>query len=61
MRNKLKQYIPYAMISIPFAFWYSAVITEQETSSFKLTTIGFISFFHIILSVMAYFAKKDFL
>ena len=61
MRNKLIQYMPYAIISIPFMFWYLGVITGQDTSSFKLTTIGFISFFHIILSVMAYFAKKDFL
>lgn len=59
MGNKLKQCIPFVMISIPFVFWYLGVITGQETYSFKLTTVGFISFFHIILSVMLYFAKKD--
>lgn len=60
MGNKLKQCIPFVIISIPFIFWYLAVIAGQDTWAFKLTTIGFISFFHIILSVMAYFAKKDF-
>lgn len=58
--NRLKQYIPYMIISIPFVLWYSGVIAGQNTYSFKLTTIGFISFFHIILSIMVYFAKKDF-
>lgn len=48
------------IISIPFVLWYSGVIAGQNTYSFKLTTIGFISFFHIILSIMVYFAKKDF-
>lgn len=60
MRNKLKQCIPFVIISIPFVFWYFGVIVGQDTLTFKLTTIGFISFFHIILSVMCYFAKKDY-
>lgn len=60
MGNMLKQCIPFILISIPFVFWYLGVITGQDTRSFKLTTIGFICFFHIILSIMAYFVKKDF-
>ena len=60
MGNKLKQCIPFVLISIPFAFWYFGVIAGQDTWAFKLTTFGFISFFHIILSIMIYFEKKNF-
>ena len=60
MRNKLIQYIPCAIVSIPFAFWYLAVIVGQDTFPTKLTDIGFISVLHIVLSVLFYYAKKDF-
>ena len=59
MRNKLKQYIPYALITIPFVFWYSAIIVEQDTFSSKLTAIGFVSALHITFSAMFYGMKKD--
>ena len=60
MGNKLKQCIPFVMLSIPFVFWYLGVIAGQDTCAFKLTTIGFINLFHITVSVLLYFAKKDF-
>lgn len=60
MRNKLIQYIIYAIFSIPFGFWYWAIIVGHNTYAMKLTDIGFISALHIALSVMFYYAKKDF-
>ncbi len=59
MRNKLKQYMPYALITIPFVFWYSAIIVEQDTISSKLTFIGFVSALHITFSAMFHGMKKD--
>lgn len=61
MRNKLKQYIPYAIISIPFVFFYWSVIVADYTYASKLTDIGFLSLFHIILGLIFYFGKKDFI
>ena len=52
--NKLKQYIPCAIISIPFMFWYFRAITSQDTYSTKLVTLGFISTLLFLLM------KKDF-
>ena len=52
--------MPYVMISIPFVFWYLGVITGQDTCSVKLTTIGFISVLHMVVSVIFYLAKNDF-
>lgn len=60
MRNKLKQYIPYVLISIPFAFWYWSIIVGHDTYAMKLTDIGFMSALHILLSVMFYGVKRDF-
>ena len=60
MGNKLKQCIPFVMISIPFAFWYSGSITSQDTYSTKLVTLGFISALHIAVSVLFSLMKKDF-
>lgn len=60
MRNKLIQYTPYAIFSIPFGFWYLSIIVGHDTYAMKLTDIGFISALHIVLSVMFYYAKKDF-
>lgn len=60
MGNKLKQYIPCAIISIPFVFWYLGSITSQDTYSTKLTTLGFISALHIAVSVLFHLMKKDF-
>lgn len=60
MRNKLIQYIIYAIFSIPFGFWYLSIIVGHDTYAMKLTDIGFISALHIVLSVMFYYAKKDF-
>lgn len=59
MRNKLIQYIIYAIFSIPFGFWYWAIIVGPDTYDMKLTDIGFISALHIVLSVMFYGIKKD--
>ena len=59
MINKLKQYIPCAIISIPFVFWYSGSITSQDTYSTKLVTLGFISALHIADSALSYLIKKD--
>lgn len=53
--------MPCAIISIPFAFWYLAVIVGQDTFPTKLTTIGVVSAVHIVICVIAHFAKKDFL
>lgn len=58
MGNKLKQYIPYAIISIPFVFWYFGAITSQDTYSTKLVTLGFISALHIAVSVLFHLIKK---
>lgn len=58
--NKLKQYIPCAIISIPFVFWYLGTITSQDTYSTKLVTLGFISALHIAVSVLFHLMKKDF-
>ena len=60
MGNKLKQYISYAIISIPFVFWYLGTITSQDTYSIKLVTLGFISALHIAVSVLFSLMKKDF-
>lgn len=60
MGNKLKQYISYAIISIPFVFWYFGAITSQDTYSIKLVTLGFISALHIAVSVLFHLMKKDF-
>lgn len=60
MGNKLKQYIPCAIISIPFVFWYFGAITSQDTYSTKLVTLGFISALHIAVSVLFHLMKKDF-
>ena len=60
MRNKLIQYIPYAIFSIPFVFWYWSIIVGHDTYAMKLTDISFISALHIVLSVIFYYAKKDF-
>ena len=60
MINKLKQYIPCAIISIPFVFWYLGSITSQDTYSTKLVTLGFISALHIAISLLFYLMKKDF-
>ena len=58
--NNLKQCILFAIISIPFVFWYLAVIASQDTYDVKFTSIGFISALHITISIMGYFMKKDF-
>ena len=58
--NKLKQYIPCTIISIPFVFWYFGAITSQDTYSIKLVTLGFISALHIAVSVLFHLMKKDF-
>ncbi len=60
MRNKLIPYIPYAMISIPFVFWYWSIIVGHDTYAMKLTNIGFMSGLHLMLSVMFYYVKRDF-
>ena len=60
MGNKLKQYIPCTIISIPFVFWYFGAITSQDTYSLKLTTLGFISALHIAVSALFPLMKKDF-
>ena len=60
MGNKLKQYIPFVIISIPFVFWYFGAITSQDTYSIKLITLGFISALHIAVSVLFHLMKKDF-
>jgi len=56
--NKLKQFIPYVIISIPFVFWYLSVIVSGHTYYIKLFDFGIFSFAHIILSIITYFAKK---
>ena len=58
MGNKLKQYIPYAIISIPFVFWYLSVIVSGHTYYIKLFDFGIFSFAHIIVSVIFYVIKK---
>lgn len=58
MGNKLKQYIPCAIISIPFVFWYFGAIISQDTYSTKLVTLGFISALHIAVSVLFHLIKK---
>lgn len=60
MGNKLKQYIPCAIISIPFVFWYFGAITSQDTYSNKLVALGFISTLHIAVSALFTIMKKDF-
>lgn len=60
MGNKIKQYVPYVIISIPLIFWYCSVIIGHDTHAIKLTYIGFLSALHIMLYTGFYFAKKDF-
>ncbi len=58
MRNKLIQYIIYAIFSIPFGFWYWAIIVAETTQHIKLVSTGFLSTLHILFYVFILGAKK---
>lgn len=59
MGNKLIYYMLFAMLTIPFVFWYWAIIVRQGTYPDKLTSIGFVSFFHLLSYVFVLVGKKD--
>ena len=58
MRNKLIHHIIYAIFSIPFGFWYWAIIVAETTHHIKLVSIGFLTALHILFYVFILGAKK---